>query len=210
MALAQPKVNQLMQRHEMKRRMEELRYQEELMEAQMEEEQAKVSFNIYTELANEHIGEYDNNMPGFNGNEIQGESDLSPLTETNAYEWESEFYTRYPPDLPSIQELSRTTQHLEQHEVYRPIVLEAGSVDWDYATLTMVRHPVVNYPILSHAVMEHTSYPSAFIPQTTTRSKRKRNEECKTSTTVLTRPVTKLCVLEMDGEIIPEQTAERV
>ena len=95
-----------------------------------------------------------------NGNEVQGESDLSPLTEN------SEFYTGYPPDLPSIQELSRTTQHLGQHEVYRPIVLEAGRVDWDYATLTMVRHPVVNYPILSHA--EHTSYPSAFIPQTGT------------------------------------------
>ena len=61
-ALAQLKVNQLMQRHEMKRRMEELRYQEELMEAQMEEEQAKVSFNIYNELANEHIGEYINNI----------------------------------------------------------------------------------------------------------------------------------------------------
>ena len=43
-----------------------------------------------------------------------------------------------------------------------------------------------------------------------TRAKRKRNEECKTSTTVLTRPVTKLCVLEMDGEVIPEQTAETV
>jgi hypothetical protein len=43
-----------------------------------------------------------------------------------------------------------------------------------------------------------------------TRAKRKRNEECKTSTTVLTQPVTKLCVLEMDGEVIPEQTVETV
>ena len=166
MALAQLKVNQLMQRHEMKRRMEELRYQEELMEAQMVEEQAKVSFNIYNELANKHIGEYNNDMPGVNGNEVQGESGLSPLTDNNAYELDSEFYTGDPHDLPSIQELSRTTQHSGQHEVHRPIVLEAGRVDWDYATLTMARHPVVNYPILSHAVMEHTSNSSAFIPQT--------------------------------------------
>ena len=50
-ALAQLKVNQLMKRHEMKRRMEELRYQEELMEAQMEEEQAIVSYNIYNDHA---------------------------------------------------------------------------------------------------------------------------------------------------------------
>ena len=35
----------------MKRRMEELRYQEELMEAQMEEEQAIVSYNIYNDQA---------------------------------------------------------------------------------------------------------------------------------------------------------------
>ena len=40
-----------MKRHEMKRRMEELRYQEELMEAQMEEEQAIVSYNIYNDQA---------------------------------------------------------------------------------------------------------------------------------------------------------------
>ena len=132
----------------------------------MEEEQAKVSFNIYNELPNKHIGEYNNDMPGVNGNEVQGESGLSPLTENNAYELDSEFYTGYPHDLPSIQELSRTTQHSGQHEVHRPIVLEAGRVDWDYATLTMARHPVVNYPILSHAVMEHTSNSSAFIPQT--------------------------------------------
>ena len=50
-ALAQLKGNQLMKRHEMKRRMEELRYQEELMEAQMEEEQAIVSYNIYNDQA---------------------------------------------------------------------------------------------------------------------------------------------------------------
>ena len=48
-ALAQLKVNQLMKRQEMKRRLAELRYQEELMEAQMEEEQAMVSYNIYNE-----------------------------------------------------------------------------------------------------------------------------------------------------------------
>jgi uncharacterized protein (UPF0218 family) len=97
MALAQLKVNQLMQRHEMKRRMEELRYQEELMEAQMEEEQAKVSFKIYNELANEDIGEYENNMPGVNGNKVQGESDLNPLPKNNAYELDSEILYWLPP-----------------------------------------------------------------------------------------------------------------
>jgi hypothetical protein len=53
--------------------------------------------------------------------------------------WIVKFYIGYPPDLPSIQELSRTTtQHLEQHEVYRPIVhIGTGRVDWDYSTLTM-------------------------------------------------------------------------
>ena len=33
-----------------------------------------------------------------------------------------------------------------------------------------------------------------------TYSKRKRNEELNTSTVILTRPVTKLCLLEMDQE----------
>ena len=50
-ALAQLSFNQLMKRHEMKRRMAELRYQEELMEAQMEEEQAIVNYNIYNDPA---------------------------------------------------------------------------------------------------------------------------------------------------------------
>ncbi|XP_028417189.1 uncharacterized protein LOC114541467 [Dendronephthya gigantea] len=41
-----------------------------------------------------------------------------------------------------------------------------------------------------------------------TKAKRNRKDEHKTSTTILTRPVTKLCVLEMDGQVIPDETSE--
>jgi hypothetical protein len=166
MALTQLKVNQLMQRHEMKRKMEELRYQEELMEARMEAEQAKISFNIYNELADEQIKEYVNDVTSVNGDEVQdqGEPGLSPLTENDAYGLDSEFYTGHPLDLPSIQELSGKPQHFG-HGEQKPIVLEARRIDWDYATLTMMNHPVVNYAVLNHAVIENTRHSSALIPQ---------------------------------------------
>jgi hypothetical protein len=166
MALTQLKVNQLMQRHEMKRKMEELRYQEELMEARMEAEQAKISFNIYNELADEQIIEYVNDVTSVNGDEVQdqGEPGLSPLTENDAYGLDSEFDTGHPLDLPSIQELSGKPQHFG-HGEQKPIVLEARRIDWDYATLTMMNHPVVNYAVLNHAVIENTRHSSALIPQ---------------------------------------------
>lgn len=101
-ALAQLKINQLKQRHEMQRKMAELKYEEELMEAQMEEEQAKVSFNIQNELANEYI---------------QGRSEFDALPENSVYELDSELHTV----LTSIQDLSRTTQNVGKHEAYKPV-----------------------------------------------------------------------------------------
>lgn len=50
-ALTQLKIDQLMNRHDMKRRMAELRYHEKLLEPWMDEEQAIVSYKIYNDKA---------------------------------------------------------------------------------------------------------------------------------------------------------------
>ena len=61
LALAQLKRSQLLKQHELGRRMAELNFEKEYMEAQMEEERAIVSLNVYKE-------ESDNNSEHENGN----------------------------------------------------------------------------------------------------------------------------------------------
>lgn len=61
LALAQLKRTQLLKQHELERKMAELNYQKDVMEAQMEEERALVSLNVYDKEADVVSKEEDTN-----------------------------------------------------------------------------------------------------------------------------------------------------
>ena len=66
LALAQLKTKQVLREQELKRKMSELQYAKEFMEAQMEEERAAVSFNVYEEVegqgASSNVEDYDERL----------------------------------------------------------------------------------------------------------------------------------------------------
>ena len=66
LALAQLKTKQVLREQELKRKMSELQYAKEFMEAQMEEERAAVSFNVYEDVegqgASSNVEEYDERL----------------------------------------------------------------------------------------------------------------------------------------------------
>ena len=66
LALAQLKTKQVLHEQELKRKMSELQYAKESMEAQMEEERAAVSFNVYEEVkgqgASSNVEDYDERL----------------------------------------------------------------------------------------------------------------------------------------------------
>ena len=169
-ALAQLKVNQLMKRHEMKRRMEELRCQEELREAQMEEEQAIVSYNIYNDQAYVDSKSYNGHKSFVDNREV--------LQKRSSIGYQPQNYGSEEYPMKSIlcnasNEQERLQSRFEEDQrgnyrmVARPVVGVADNISWEDAILTTVKQPMIGYPKLVQPVKEKTSLYdlSSFMPQ---------------------------------------------
>ena len=151
-ALAQLKVNQLMKRHEMKRRMEELRYQEELMEAQMEEEQAIVSYNIYNDQAYVDSKSYKGHKSLADNREVlQKRSSIGYQPQNYGSECVGKLNEEYPINLLASNEQERLRNRID------PVVCVADNISWEDAILTTVKQPIISYPKLVQPIKEKTS-----------------------------------------------------
>ena len=88
LALAQLKTKQVLREQELKQKMSELQYAKEFMEAQMEEERAAVSFNVYEEVegqgASSNVEDYDERLAtdgtNMGGNQEMAEVKANMLT----------------------------------------------------------------------------------------------------------------------------------
>ena len=140
----------------MKRRMEELRYQEELMEAQMEEEQAIVSYNIYNDQAYVDSKSYKGHKsPADNREVLQKRSSIGYQPQNYGSECVGKLNEEYPINLQSrIEEDQRGNYRMVQA---RPVVCVADNISWEDAILTTVKQPMISYPKLVQPVKEKTS-----------------------------------------------------
>ena len=163
-ALAQLKVNQLMKRHEMKRKMEELRCQEEHMEAQMEEEQAIVSYNICNDQAYVDTKSYNGHKSFADDREVLLKpSSIGYQPQNYGSECVGKLNEEYPINLLASNEQERLRSRIEEDQrgnyqmVARSVVCVADNISWEDAVLTTVKQPMISYPKLVQPVKEETS-----------------------------------------------------
>ena len=188
-ALAQLKVSQLTKRHEMKRRMEELRYQEELMEAQMEEELAIVSYNIYSDQADVDSQSYNGHKSLVDNREVlQKRSSIGYQPQNYGSECVGKLNEEYLINLLASNEQERLQGRIEEDQrgnyrmVARPVVCVADNISWEDAILTTVKQPMISYPKLVQPIKEKTSLYdlSCSMPQASEypRNQRSPPQEC--------------------------------
>ena len=113
LALAQLKRIQLLKQHELERRMTELNFEKEYMEARMEEERAIVSLNVY-EKESDNNSEHENVNKNTLSMNQQGQG-LSPLSQP--YVPQEQIVQRTNISSPQVSEVYSPERHAEQYNV---------------------------------------------------------------------------------------------
>ena len=154
LALAQLKRTQLFKQHELERKMAELNYQKEAMEAQMEEERALVSLHVYDKEVDVVSKEEDTNKYTATG-VLQQPQTLSPFAQP--------YVTQVPPEQPSnmppqpVHTASFPMRNVEQFEVQlqsaQPYVIEVPPEQQQ----NMLSQPV----LITHLPREEVKQPHA-------------------------------------------------